>query len=240
MSADRVTNDPEAHRSRKLALVGPNPFILALLARTHKEFLMKKKSKKRVSLLVSAMSVCAFMMPSMVSAASWHGPFPSTHILDSSNPSNRLSFSIAAINAGWSCEIWQLHVDIRSASDATITNALFRNCMGTGAAVDCTITATATRLPWTVTNPTTTNVTIDGVHVDLLYENTPGHAACALPGTVTLTGNLNGGIWSNAGHELTFNAATGLTGHIDALAGSFPAALTGTLADTSGNLTMTD
>lgn len=200
---------------------------------------MKKLSKKSVLLCASVMAMCAFAMPAMASAASWSGTL-GTHVFDSSNPNNRLAFSVPAISAGATCPIAQLHGDVRNSSDAVITGVAFQNCMGTGNAVNCTLTFTATSLPWTVTNPTTNNVTIDGIHFDKLFENTPGNAtACAIPGQITLTGSLNSGVWSNPAHEITFTNATGLVAHVNGI-GSLPVSTTGTLRDTAQTLTMVD
>lgn len=199
---------------------------------------MKKLSKKSVLLFAGVLSVCAFMVPSMASAAGFDPA--GTHLLDSSNPAHRLSFNVPAINAGSTCAEATFDVDVFTTGHATITSGLFRNCMGTNAAVNCTVTAVGTRFPWTVTPLSTTNVTIDGVHVDAFFENTPGNAtACALPGNVTLTGNLTGGTVDNATHEIAFNGAAGLTAHIAPLAMSLPATVTGTLRDTQQTLTFT-
>lgn len=202
---------------------------------------MKKLSKKSVTLFVGVMAVCAFALPAMASAASWTGTFPSTHVLDSSNPANRVSFSVAApVNAGSTCAIARFHVVLDSAFDGTVTAATFQNCMGAGGAVNCTVTPVATRLPWTITNPTTTNVTIDGVHIDAFFENTPGAAsACAAPGNVTLTGNLAAGSWSNVGRELTFTSGSILSAHFAAPIGTQTAVVSGTVADTQDG-TMVD
>ena len=78
-----LLNGPEAHRSRKLALVGPDHSSRRLpgLIRSIE---MKKFSKKGVLLFAGAMAVCAFVLPAVASAATW-GPAPSHHVLDSPN-----------------------------------------------------------------------------------------------------------------------------------------------------------
>ncbi|HEV7494709.1 hypothetical protein [Baekduia sp.] len=198
-------------------------------------------SKKGALLFASAVAVCAFALPAMASAATWHGPFPSTHVFDtlSTSPSQLTATSGPPNNFGWDCGFAQLHVDILSPTDAKITNFGARSCHGTGADVNCTVTLTPQRLPWTLTNPTTHTITIDGLHITVLYENTPGNpTACALPGTETLTGDLRNGTWTNAGHEFEFTNAPGLLVHRAGM--SIPFTITGTFFDTSGNLTMTD
>jgi hypothetical protein len=200
--------------------------------------MFKKVSNRGALLFVGVMAVCALAMPAMAGAASWTGTL-GNHVFDGSNPANRLAFSVAAISSGSTCAVAQFPIDIRSASDAQATHATFINCMGVGNAVNCTATATGTNFPWTVTNPTTANVTIDGVDVDVNFENTPGNAtACGVPGNVRVTGNLSGGAWTNPAHEITFTNATGTTAHTSL--GSFPATVTGTLRDTAQTLTMAD
>ncbi len=201
---------------------------------------MKKLSKKGALLFVSAIAVCAFALPAMAPAATWHGPFPSTHLLDApgtSNPNNRLSTTHdAAPPGGWVCAFGQLHLDILSPTDARITNFVTRDCHGTLSFVNCTVTITPIRLPWTVTNTSTHDVQIHDFHIIEHYENTPGNpTACPLPVTLTTTGTIRNGTWTNPGHELEFNNAPGLIVHPGGADGFF-----GTFVDTSGNLTMTD
>ncbi|HEV7492330.1 MAG TPA: hypothetical protein VGO10_01010 [Baekduia sp.] len=207
---------------------------------------MKRFSKKSVLPFVGVLSVCAFALPGVASAASWFvdpgGAFPATTVLDSSNAANRLSFTTAA-GAGSTCAVATFDVDIRSSSDAIVTSAGFLNCMGTGLSVNCTLTAapTAASLPWTITNTTTTNITIHNVDLTLHFENTPGNAtACATPITSRVTGNLENGSWSNAGREVTYTNAPGLVAHGIPGAPNSAATVTGTLASTNLNVTMRD
>jgi hypothetical protein len=203
---------------------------------------MKKFSKKSLLLFGSLLLVCAFA-PSMASAASWTGTFPSTHVLDTPNPLQRLSFTATTAlgPSGWTCAAVQLHIDVLSRSDAIVTGTNIRQCHGTGASVNCTVTPVGTGFPWTITNPTTTNISIHRVHVDLFFENTPGAAsACAAPGNVTMTGTLTSGTWTNPGHELEFTAATGLVSHSPVLGNNLPTTVSGTLASTDNGLTMVD
>jgi hypothetical protein len=175
--------------------------------------MFKKVSNRGAMLFVGVMAVCALAMPAMAGAASWTGTL-GTHVFDGSNPANRLAFSVAAISSGWTCAGAQFDIDVRSSSDGVVTAAGFQNCMGVGNAVNCTATFAATNLPWTVTNPTTTNVSVDGVDLDGFFENTPGNAtACGFPGSVRATGNLSAAVWGNPAHEITFTAATGAIVH---------------------------
>jgi hypothetical protein len=200
--------------------------------------MFKKVSNRGAMLFVGVMAVCALAMPAMAGAASWTGTL-GTHVFDGSNPANRLAFSVAAISSGSTCAVAQFDIDVLSSSDGVVTAAGFQNCMGVGNAVNCTATATGTGFPWTVRNPTTTNVTVNSVDVDVNFENTPGNpTACGVPGNVRVTGNLTNGAWTNGPHEITFTNATGTNAHTSL--GTFPATVTGTLRDTAQTLTMAD
>jgi hypothetical protein len=197
-----------------------------------------KKFSKSVMLFVSVVAVSAFVVPAMASAATWTGSIPSTHVFDSPNPANRLLFN-SSLGAGSTCAVARFHIDVRSSTDAVVTGTNFQNCMGTGLAVNCTATATGSNFPWTVTNPATDNIQIHGVHVTVLFENTPGNAtACALPAPVTVTGTLSGGQWTNAGHEIEFLDDAGL--HVTSPLGPGTVTISGTLADTQRTTTMID
>jgi hypothetical protein len=104
------------------------------------------------------------------------------------------------------------------------------------------MTSVATGLPWRGTAVSTTNIQIDGIHIDVSLENEPGSTACTGAGLqITLTGNLTGGHWTgNAAnqHEVIFNTAAGLTSH-NPLTGSRPAFVTSTFRDTQQTLTVT-
>lgn len=200
--------------------------------------MFKKLSKKSAMLFAGVLAVCALSMPAMAPAAIWDG-VGSNHVLDSSNPANRISYSVAALGAGWTCGITDINIDIRSPTDAIVTNAVYASCMGTGSAVNCTVTNTGTSFPWTMTNTGTADVTIHGENVDFSYENTPGAAqACGVPGENIVTGSLHTGVWNQATHEITYTNATGLSVHTSV--GTFPVTVTGTLRDTAQTLTLTD
>jgi hypothetical protein len=204
-----------------------------------KDFLMKKFSKKGVLLFGVVLMVCAFVVPSMASAASW-GVIGSTHVLDSSD----LSFlgHTTSGTLGEVCADSQFHVDVRSAAILTITSASFKNCMGIGTlGTNCTVTRTSTRFPWSATGASTTNVQIHDVHIDVKYENTPGNAStCALSGALfTWTGTLNSGSWNAATHSVTFTNATGLVATSASLPGVANVTVSGTIRDTAQTLTLT-
>jgi hypothetical protein len=203
---------------------------------------MKKFSKKSVLLFAGAMTVCAFAMPSIASAASW-GVIGSEHTLHSAN----LGFTadVTPIGAiGSSCAESTFTIDVRNAAALTITSATFRNCTGFGGAVgDCTVTPVATNLPWTATGTTTSNIQINGVRIDVRFETKPGAAAgsCAFVHNqdILVTGTLNSGVWDPAAHQVTYNQATGLVGHNAQLGNNVPLTVTGTIRDTQQTLTLT-
>jgi hypothetical protein len=201
----------------------------------------KHLSCKRTLLIMAAVAATALAAPSFASAVSW-GPIGTTHVLDSSD----LEFTIhssALGPIGAVCTAAQLHLDVISATDVTITDLGFpEDCHGTDNAAGCTVTAKATRLHWTMTAPATDNIMIHGVHIDLRFETRPpaGSASCLLNGgTITITGTLRGGVWDTQEHELTFRKplATGLTAH-SALGNNLPVTVSGTFRDTTQSLTL--
>jgi hypothetical protein len=123
------------------------------------------------------MAVCAFVVPAIASADSFildSGTFPNTQVFDSPSATGRWSFTIPAIPSGWTCQSLQFDISVLSASLGTVNPTPgFGNCHGTGAGVNCTVTPTGTRFPWTVT-PSTTNLQIHNILFDITFENTPG------------------------------------------------------------------
>jgi hypothetical protein len=191
--------------------------------------MLKKFSKRSMLLFAGVMALAAFV-PSMASAASW-GVVGSEHTLDSPD----LQFSMAgAVPGGSSCAVSQFTVDVRSAAVVTITSATFDNCVGTGAnGTGCTVTAKATKLPWTATGTTTDTIQIHGVHVDVKFSA----AGCTFANAdITWTGTLTGGTWDPLAHQVTFVADSGLVSH--SALGSTPASVTGTIRDTQQTLTL--
>jgi hypothetical protein len=184
---------------------------------------MKKFSKKSVLLFAAVMSLSAFAMPSMASALSWSPIGGADHVLHSSD----LTFTTdPAPSVGSKCVTATFTAAVDNANILTITATTFTNCMGIGAAANCTATPTGGNFPWivTATNP----VEIHNVDVTVQLENTPGNpTACATPVTTTLTGTLRFGTWSNATHAITYTGATGLTSDANGLT----ATVSGTIAD---------
>jgi hypothetical protein len=198
---------------------------------------MKKMSQRGVLLFGVMLAVCAFV-PSMASAASW-SQVGTTHQLFS--PSLAFTTTLPVFGqVGWFCNGVELDADVVSASAVAITGAGFKDCMATFGLNNCTVTATGAAFPWTATATSTTNVQIHGVHVNMVFENTPGNPnVCQDPFTSTMTGTLTGGSWNPATTELFLVHAQGLTAHSATLGGvSSLVGLTGTFRDTASTLRM--
>jgi hypothetical protein len=212
---------------------------------------MNMLSKKSALLFGAVLAVCAFVAPSMASAASWSGL--GTHQLASAN----LNFTtnIAPLGAaGSSCADSEFDADVVNAQVIEITGAVFRNCTGGsgfpaigGAADDCTVTATGTNFPWTATARLTTDIQIHQIDVDVAFETKPGGAlgSCRLEGnTVRVTGTLTSGSFdpsaTAANRRITYTSAPGLTAHVLGTGLNGPAAVTGVFRDTTATLNVLD
>jgi hypothetical protein len=178
---------------------------------------MKKLSKKGVLLFAAAMALCAFVMPSMASAASWGQTVNQDHTLDSSNFGFTQSLGGGVTS---SCTRSSFTATVASTQNLEITSATFGGLCtyNTVAAGRCTLTEVGTRFPWTATPVSTENIQIHGVHIDIRFEHIPGEAAgCGLNGVdLTMTGTLTTGHWTgnSAGqHSLDFSDAEGLAVH---------------------------
>jgi hypothetical protein len=190
--------------------------------------MLKMVSKNSLLLWGAVLALCAFVLPSVASAASWAPVGTTDGRIDSGN----LGFSIApgGVGSGSFCTASSFNVTVHSAAVATITSASFANCHGDlGASSGCTITATGTNFPWRVTVPDTTDIIIHGVDIDNYFETTPGTLnECAQTGlTVRLTGTVTASFTPGAAGNRTFDFGSGLspafTAHIPG-AGSFNAA----------------
>ena len=198
---------------------------------------MKMLSQKGLLLFGAVLAVCAFVVPSMASAASW-SPINTTHQLFSPNLSFNGLTALPDTTIGSSCAASEFDVDVASASTLEITSGSFQACRGSGSAADCTATAVGTRFPWTATGPSTTDVQIHGIHVDVLFEVGPGLPCTGANGAkITLTGTLTGGSWDpssiTANRRVTYRNASGLTGHAG---GAVAVTVNGDIRDTTGTL----
>ncbi len=206
---------------------------------------MKNLSKKGVLLFAGVMAVCAFAMPAMSSAASW-GLIGTEHTLHSPNFGFTATDPVIGTLSS-SCAASTFTVDVRSAAALTITSTSFRNCTAQGPNIgDCTVTAVGTPSPtpdWSVTGITTTNVQIDGLRIDMTFENKPpivGLGSCLNVNglSITITGTLTDGVWSAAQHEINYNNAEGLVYH-GPFGNNAHLTLFGTIRDTQQTLTLT-
>lgn len=195
--------------------------------------MLKNCSKRSVLLLAAVMAVSALATPSLASASSW-GVVGTTHVLDATT----YSTNIAAIGAGTACFGPRLHIDVHSPQIATITGITFGHCTGTGNGTHCTVTKKATSLPWIVTAPTPTTLTIHNYHIDTILENIPGDPTpCATPAVITEFGSVHAGVWDAPAHQITYTNAAGSTAVIAGV-GTFPQTVTATLRDTTQTLTV--
>ena len=168
--------------------------------------------KKSMLLLGSVLALCAFVLPSVASAASWSPVGTTDGRIDSGN----LGFSIAG-PSGSSCTASSFTGVVHTASVATITGASFANCHSNlGAGVGCTTTATGTNFPWRLTPTDTTRIEIHGVDIDVYFETTPGNpGGCAQTGlNLRLTGTLIASFTPGPPRVFDFNGASGLSAHI--------------------------
>jgi hypothetical protein len=201
---------------------------------------MKKFSKKGVLLFAAAMAVCAFVMPSMASAASW-GPNGLHTVLDSPN----IGFTATSPVFGpvvSSCTRSSFTANVVSATNLNISTAFFGgHCAWVFPAIPTTCTATtqSTSLPWRATAVTTSNIQIHGIDIDILFESSATNACTGLNGlTGRITGTLISGRWTGnavSQREVIFSDALGLTMH--SLGSSFPVITRGTIGAT-GALTV--
>jgi hypothetical protein len=201
---------------------------------------MQKLTRKGVLLFAGATAVCAFVLPSAASAASW-GPVGSHHTLDSPN----FGFTSVILGAGATsqCTSSSFTADVVSSANLSITTGTLGGlCTASGAAIGtCKLTVHPTFYPWTLTLTATFpfSITLDGIVISIRFDNPPGLNSCAnVNGAdMTLTGRLTGGNWTgNASHSMDFNNSEGLVSH-SALGNNTPITTRALLTDTSGTLT---
>jgi hypothetical protein len=191
--------------------------------------MLKMVSKKSMLLLGAVLALCAFVLPSVASAASWT-PVGTT---DGRIHSNNLGFSIMATTSGAFCTSTAFSVTVDSALVATITGASFENCHGDrGTSVGCTMTMAGTNFPWRMTAVATNNIQIHGIDIDISIEQTPGTLGeCVLQNTNlrvtgTATASFTPGPAGDRTIDFTGGPAGALVVHIPGL-GTAIAALTG-------------
>jgi hypothetical protein len=208
---------------------------------------MLTQASTRSTLLTAVLlAVCALVGPSMASAASW-GVIGTTHTLDSNN----LGYATTNTSVGptnWTCLATQFHVVVRSASVLAITGANFKSCSSLNLSASCTVTMNPTNFPWTVTGLGTTDIRIEGLHVDIRYEDLPGGpSTCGGPYAnqqFTWTGSIGTaagqGTWDASAHQITVVNANGSTAHnVATPVLTHTVRVMGTLRDTTQSLTLT-
>ena len=191
--------------------------------------MLKIVSKKSMLLLGAVLALCAFVLPSVASAASWFPVGTTDGRIDSAN----VGFSIPALGSGSSCTSSTFSATAHSAAVATITAASFNNCHGDlGSGVGCTTTTSITTTPWAATAIDTTRIEIHNFAVDVYFETTPGTLnECSNTGlNIRLTGTLTLS-YTPIPRVFDFNGAAGLAAHIPGV-GSFPAFARGAGAGT--------
>jgi hypothetical protein len=204
--------------------------------------MLKNLPNRAGMLILAAMAACALAAPSTGSAANW-APVGTAHVLDSST----FSFLMGgALNAGASCTRSQFNSVVQSSANLVFTSGTFLNCTGTAGAINCSVTMAPTTTQFAVgTAIAENNLKITNIRIDASFTNKPGApTSCALPTTVSLTGDLSGSAfgtstWDFFAHTMTFNNASGLTAHVGAGIGSFPATVTAAFRDTTQTLTIT-
>lgn len=202
---------------------------------------MRTLCRKSLLLFGAVLAVCAFVGPSMSSAASW-APLGATF----AGTYEDFSWTqTVPVHLGMSCEHVEFDIDIDLPLVITVTSASWKNCSGSFSATGCTATTTGTGFPWKMTAPSTTNIQIHSVRMDVRFETRPpaGSTACALNGVAeTLTGTLTGGSWdpsaTGTNRRVTFRSDPGLTSH--SALGSSPVLVSGSMRSPAGTMNLFD
>ena len=179
-------------------------------------------SRKSLLLFGVVLALCAFVLPSVASAAGFE-PAGAGALGTGTIDSGTLGFSIPGLNSGSACTSSQFHVQVHSTTVATITAGRFANCHGSvGGAVGCTTTATGVGFPWVATAESTSNIVIHNANVHVVFETTPGTLnECGNNGlNLRWTGNVTIS-YTPVGKVFDFNGGTGLSMHIPGL-GTIP------------------
>jgi hypothetical protein len=157
---------------------------------------MKRLKFRPAVLLASLMALAAFAVPATASATVW-GPVGTSGSLDSYNQ------TVNTENGGWICGKTHLGVKVRNPASSTldVNSATFTTCGGLGGWASCTITQTATSLPWTIQGPSTGTISITTGNVNVAFSG----SGCSLKGVVaSYSGTFGAGRWDAAKHEIGF------------------------------------
>jgi hypothetical protein len=183
---------------------------------------MKTFSRKGVLLFAGAMALCAFVLPSMASAASWTPIGGADQRLDSADVGFTGTSSVFGPVVS-SCTRSSFTGQVVTSRTLNIAAALFGgHCVAIfpniGPGTTCTATFAPTTLPWQATATTTTNIQIHEIRIDVTYENTPGNPACATAGvagrSLLITGTVRDGRWTGGNdRRIIYSNAEGLVSH---------------------------
>ncbi len=168
---------------------------------------------KKFALLASLTALAAFAVPAAASASPVWGPVGTTSALDSPGPGGPVNFSIPSQGSTWQCTGHHLGLGVRKPASSTldVTSATFSGCTGNGILVNCTVTQTATGLPWTMQAASLTDVRLNVGNVKAKFTTTPGSGtACMWAGVeISFSGTLGAGVWQSSTHSVTYNSENG-------------------------------
>ena len=144
------------------------------------------------------------------------------------------------MGSGSFCTSTQFNVTVDSAALATISGACFRElprfCWLV--ALVALLTWVGTNFPWRATAVTTTNIHIDGIDIDISFEQTPGTLdECVNQGlNIRLTGTVTASFTPNAtatARRFDFNGGpAGFVSHISLVPRTFVTAVVGQVTPT--------
>jgi hypothetical protein len=187
-------------------------------------------------LFAAAMALCAFALPTTAGAISWD-PLGTNQTVTSPDVgfTTNLPGLLATVS---SCTSSSFGVTVNAAASQNleVTTATFGgHCVTTfsPSGASCTTTARGTSFPWTITALSTSNVRLDGVHIDVVFHQTAGLTcpATLVGQSITITGSTtSGGSWNPGTDELILSNAEGLQSH-SPLTGTTPITARGTFTD---------
>lgn len=191
-----------------------------------------KKFKKSILLLTAITALAAMTMPAMASAAAKWGPVNTNGTF-----LNSVIVNVPGYSTGFDClATLGYHVRTPASSLLDVTSASFTGCYaGSGLFANCTITMTATGLPWTLNGTTPSNIPIS-ISASGSFSGT----GCGVAGfTFTLSSSPPAawGSWDAATHTVGNISGRPVTFTISLL-GSPPATLTAAFRNPTQTLTL--
>lgn len=193
---------------------------------------------KKFALLASLTALVAFAAPAAASASPVWGPVGTVSSLDLPSAGSRVYYNMPS-GLAWECTNHHLGLSVRkpASSIVDVTSATFSGCTAAPSWPNCTVTQTATSLPWTMEAVALTDVRLKVGGVKAKFTTTPGSLySCSFAGLeFSFSGTLEGGSWNSSTHAVTYNTAGKLTSP------TFPGAPiveTATLKNGAGTLTL--